>query len=252
MRASLPVPLLLLLGGLLLWGEGCVTPGVKGQKARGIRDLGYAYLQEGKIGDAIDQLRQAVKLTPRDAEAWMKLGLAYYAREVYDEAESAFDRATTLRPSYPEAWVNWGSLKLKQQKWGEAIPLLQKAADDPIYREPGRAIHNLGWAWFNLGEYQKARGEYQKVLKVTPFFCPSVYNLGLVYEAEGNLSEALRLYQRARECNPKDLNVYFSEGALHLKLDEWDEGRKLLELVSSQDPNGDLGAKARILLAESK
>ncbi|MDP6480150.1 MAG: tetratricopeptide repeat protein, partial [Phycisphaerales bacterium] len=49
----------------------------------------------------------------------------------------------------------------------------EAAADEPTYRESGRAIHNLGWAYYNQGRFEESREAYQRVLEVTPLFCPS-------------------------------------------------------------------------------
>ena len=132
----------------------------------------------------------------------------------------------------------------------DTVRLLIAAADEPTYRESGRAIHNLGWAYYNQGRFEEARGAYNRVLDVTPLFCPSIHNLGLVNEAEGKLDEAESLFLRARKCNKSDLNTWMALGKLYLRLDNLEQAEFHLDFVESHDPNGPLGEEARQLLEE--
>lgn len=235
-----------LLGAAWL-AAGCVTA-QKAEKARGSRDLGYAYLQEGNLGGAVEELRKSIALNPRDPEAHHRLALAYFARRFYDEAEGSFRAATRLREDFPEAWLNWGSMKLAQERWAEAIPLLEKAALDPTYREPGRAWHNIGHARTEMGDLAGAREAFERVLKVTALFCPSVVGLGRVHEKQGDLREAVRLYRRARQCDEGDLHAVLRLGVALARMGEWGEALPLLNLVADRAPESGAGAEARDFL----
>lgn len=68
--------------------------------------LARAYLEQGRIDDAVRRAQQGALLPPQRAEAHYVLGLAYRARGNDGDATSArqaFERALALQPDYPEA-----------------------------------------------------------------------------------------------------------------------------------------------------
>ncbi len=226
---------------------GCITP-KRAEQALGHQQLGQVYFDEGDIRGAVGEAQKSIGLDPYIPETHHLLANCYFALQLYDQAAGSYSTATRLQKSFPDAYVNWGAMLLLQENWDEAVEKLTLAAEDPTYREAGRAYHNLGWAQYNLGQYEEARESYQRVLRVTPLFCPSVHNLGLVAEAEGNLEEAERLYKRASDCNPKDLNTQMALGELNLRLDREEDARYFLDFVVAHDEEGPLGTRAREIL----
>lgn len=68
--------------------------------------LARAYLEEGRVDDAVRRAQQGALLPPQRAEAHYVLGLAYRERARESDAESArqaFEKALELQPEYPEA-----------------------------------------------------------------------------------------------------------------------------------------------------
>jgi Tfp pilus assembly protein PilF len=232
----------------------CLLPGCinrqRAERALGYQQLGLAYFDENKIPDAIAKFQESIKLNPHIAETHHLLANCYFAIDYYDDAEKEYQIATRLRTSYPDAYVNWGALLLVQERWEDAIDKFDQALEDPTYREAGRARHNKGWALYQLGRYDEARVCYQTVIKVTPMFCPSIYSLGGVAEAEGKLDEAEELYQRALSCNGTDLKIWLSLGKLYIRLDRLEDAIENLDFVRAHDEGGTLGNEAETLVEE--
>ncbi len=234
---------------LPLLGSGCVTA-ARAQKALGHHTMAQAYFDEGDLAGSIAELRESIRLNPYLPESHHLLANCYFAKEMFEEAEKEFRTALRLQEPFPEAQMNLGAMLLAQERWEDAIAALQAAAEEPTYRESGRAHHNIGWAEYNLGRYEEARESYRLVLEVTPLFCPSIHNLGLVAEAEGDLSQAETLFLRARKCNKADLNTWMALGKLYLRLDNMEQAEFHLDFVDVHDENGPLGDEARELLSE--
>ena len=245
-RAS-SVLLVVIAAGLLL--PGCVTR-QRADKALSHQKMGLVYFDEGDFPGAVGELRESIRLNPHHHEAHHLLASCYFAMGLYDEAGKEYQIATRLQPSFPEAWVNWGALLVAQERWEEALQKLKVAEADPTYRETGRANHNMGWAYYNLGKYDEARECYQRVLDVTPRFCPSVHNMALVAEAEGKLDEAEERYLQAKDCNELDLNNWLRLGRLYMRLDRPEDAKYYLDFVAAHDEGGDLGEEATQLLDE--
>ena len=228
---------------------GCITPKAVGE-ADGHHKLGVAYINEANWPGAISELRQSVKKNKWEKAHWHSLGLAYFGREMHAEAEEAFREALELDAEYAQAQTNLGALYLAQERWDDAIDVLDKAAANPEYREPLRTLHNLGWAWFNKGDFPKARDYYQQILMKYPKFCPAQKNLGQVDEAEGKLNAALDRYRQSVECDPGDLQGLFSLGVVEMRLDFVTDACSHLGVVAEVQPFGDMKDRAREYLSE--
>lgn len=226
---------------------GCITP--EAYKASEYnRNMGYAALQDGDQPQAVSRMREATKKNRWDAENWHGLALAYFASGDLQQAEEAFDKALSIKDDFSQARLNLASLMLDEERWAEAVPLLEQVVADPEYREPSRAQHNLAWAKFNLGQYDEARALYRKVLRQFPRFCPSLHNLGQVDEAQGRLDDALARYRQAAECDSSDLNIRLSLGSLAARMDHVSEACEQLGTVHSADPYGPLGEESERFL----
>jgi len=234
--------LLLLLPTALLLGA-CLTPRAL-QDAEHAKGMGLTYLNEGNTADSIREYRESVKKNRWDSEAWHGLGLALFAAGSHAEAEEAFLEATSLNPEFPQAEMNLGSLYLELERWDDAITHLKAAVDDPEYRQPARARHNLGWAYYSTGSYPEAREQYREVLRRFPLFCPSVRNLAQVDEAEGKLQDALARFRQAQDCDPADLNTLVSLGMVEARLDLLPDACQHLTTVTEADPYGELRDQA--------
>ncbi len=232
---------------VVLLSSGCLTPKAIGE-ADAHKKLGIAFIHERNDPAAIGELRQAVKKNRWDKESWQLLGLAYFSYERYDDAEENLLRALKIDPEFAQAQVNLGSLYIQMGRFTDAVTVLEKAADNPEYREPARARHNLAYAWFSQGDYDKSRELYQSVLRKFPKFCPGLHGLGMVDEAEGRLNDALGRYRQALECDGRDLKVHLSLGQVEMRLDLVADACTHLTTVKDADTFGELRESAVELL----
>jgi Tfp pilus assembly protein PilF len=170
--------------------------------------------------------------------------MSYFAAGKHADAEKAILKALKLQPQFAQAHMNLGGLYLATERWDEAIPQLQAAVDDPEYREPARARHNLGWAYYNKGSFDEARTQYREVLRGFPRFCPAILNFGMVDEAEGKLQDALVRYKQAADCDPQDLKAPLLAGLVEARLDLVADACEHLGLVAKADPYGELRDQA--------
>jgi type IV pilus assembly protein PilF len=242
-QSGLYARLVLLLVAVFLGAFGCITH-QQIRAAEGHTTMALSDLNQGDTASAITKSKAAVKANRWDAKAWHTLALAYFAAELPRKAEEAFLKSLGLQPEYSQAALNLGSLYLEEARWDEAIVQIEKAATNPEYKQPDRALHNLGWAWFNKGEYVKARGYYRRVLRQFHRFCPALLNLGLVDEAEGKVEDALKRYQQAVDCDPQDLKAVLNLGIVEGRLDMLSDACEHLAQVKDADPYGELHDRA--------
>lgn len=197
------VVFLMLLAGLLF--SGCATMGVSQEdlkRAEAFRNLGEAHLREGNYTAALAELRKAEAINPDDPVLHNHLGLVFMARERVDDAIVHFEKAVQLNPDYSLAKNNLGSAYLVDQEWDKAIAVLEPVTEDLLYATPHFPLANLGWAYYNKQQYDRARQYLQKALKLDPEFFIARLNLGRTYLAVGQLRQALALFEALADTNP--------------------------------------------------
>src|SRR5690606_10880244 len=64
-----------------------------------LNNLGYAYLQTGRVDLALEHLRGAVQANDGNAQAHLNLGLAYLTLQNHEQALAQFERAVELDPA---------------------------------------------------------------------------------------------------------------------------------------------------------
>jgi tetratricopeptide (TPR) repeat protein len=84
----------------------------------------------------------------------------------------------------------------------KAIKILQQVLDeDPQNAE---VFRHLGLAFFNLGDYSKAKTHWKRCVELEPLHHQTWWNLGQIYEVLGNLEDANESYERAASSAGKD------------------------------------------------
>jgi len=77
------------------------------QSSEGLIALGTIYGEEGREGEAIRSLTQAVALAPNNETAWQALGYSRYYAGLNELAEQAYRRVIALNPAPPQPhWMH--------------------------------------------------------------------------------------------------------------------------------------------------
>lgn len=211
----------LLCLALLLAMAGCATgPDPQRERATVHLRLGESYLNEGDSLSALRELLTAVDLAPNDPEVHHALGLAYWGRQRPAEAEQHLKKAVELDPDLAQAHNNLGALYLEQRRWQAAIPEFQRALSNVLYPTPEIAQTNLGWAYFNLGQVDRAIQAYQRAIQANPQWSQAHNNLGIAYSARGQWAEAARSFRTAVRYFPGYVEAHFRLGQTILCMDQ--------------------------------
>ncbi len=241
---------LALIVAVVTLASGCVT------KKRQLRadakiELGTAYLQEGRVEASIGTLEQAVKLDPRNVTAHERLGLALVRRGEPEAAESAFQRALKLDAEATSVRVNYGYLLQKLGRHEDAVAVLEPGEADYTYDKPVVVLSNLGFSYLQVGRTGDALGVLQEATVRGPHYCPAWYNLGLAYEAEHKLEEALDAYEHVLMlCDETSDGSRHRAGLVLLELERCEDGSAYLQaVIDGTEVPEDVLSEARTALA---
>jgi serine/threonine protein kinase len=120
---------------------------------------GWQQWQSQKFGEAIDSFGQAVKLDPKDVNAWNGLGWACFNSGQRPKAEEAFKRVVSLQPDHPAALNGLGQIYLAEKNYPEAETCLLKAAP-----QAPAAWYGLARLYLIQGKFEQAQEWAQKVV----------------------------------------------------------------------------------------
>ena len=208
------------LSGLLLV-SGCGVSEERIKKADGYFQEGVAVLRNDQQ-NAYVSFQKALKANPRHRDSHYYVAYIYAMQEKFASAEEEIREVISIDPDYPEACNFLGQLLVKQNRRPEAIQAYRKAVSFPLYATPDVAY----------------------------------YQLGLALELEGDMKEALQVFEDALKVNPPNVQpamIYLELGRVHYKLGEDSKAREALARAVSLDKDkGGITAEARALMERLK
>ncbi len=129
-------------------------------------------------------------------------GIAYERLKRWDEAEADFRKALALAPEEASVLNYLGySLIDRKQKLDEAIKMVQQAVE--LRPNDGYIIDSLGWAYFQLGQYESALEHLERAVELKAGDAIIAEHLGDCYWKVGRKLEARFQWQHANDNEPE-------------------------------------------------
>jgi type IV pilus assembly protein PilF len=131
-------------------------------------NLGALYDRLGRKDEAEKEFKLALEDPgyPTPEKAYLNLGMLYGSQGRDDEALRSMRRAVEMNPKYYQAHFQLASLLDRTGKLEEAAREYEVAT--PEYRGSGDFQYRLGFTYFRLKNYTKAREHLAKVLEMSP------------------------------------------------------------------------------------
>jgi tetratricopeptide (TPR) repeat protein len=131
--------------------------------------LQEAYKQQmsGKVDLAIDLYLKSLAAQPT-AEAHTCLGWAYSVKGRYGDAIRECEKAVRLDPEYGNPCNDIGAYMIETGRLEEAIPWLERATKAERYDGRFYAWYNLGRVWERQGDWARALEAYRHAIEQNP------------------------------------------------------------------------------------
>jgi tetratricopeptide (TPR) repeat protein len=157
--------------------------------------------KDKKYEEAIDVLKQLVKIDPKDFVAFAELATLYFARDKFAEAEEAYKRALELKPDLTQVSVSLGKLYMVQKNNDAAILILTKAVEiDP---KSADANQYLGEAYLQAKKGSKAVGYLNEAIRLAPIEKAEIHlRLAALYNGANLREKAISEYKLFLEKVP--------------------------------------------------
>ena len=161
--------------------------------------------QLGYWSSNYDLWTHALAVTDRNFIAQNNLGGALLLLGKPDEAHSHFQAAAELNPNDPMSRSNLGAYLQEHGKLSEAMEqyhrTIQLTSDAGLL---AATYANLGTAYRNLEEDEKARDSYDQALRLNPNQSNAYLGLGQLLEKQSQLDNAIQNYSKSVELRPTD------------------------------------------------
>lgn len=128
--------------------------------ARAAHGLAFLLAASGEDVQAEHWLKETLRITPRNADAWFNLGFFYDRGQRHADAAAAFREAARLRPRMDRAWYGLGRALAAAGQHADAVAAFERAA----VLQPMN-----GEVWYHLGMAFHACGEETKVTEVAEY-----------------------------------------------------------------------------------
>ncbi len=193
----------------------------------------FALLAAKQPDKAKKVLDEYLEKEPKNPLLWEMAGRFHLARREAAEAETAFLKAIELAPDFTQPYYELGVLYIAQKKLPEADAKLSKVIEK---NDKNVGAHTLlGVVRNSMGKIDEANKEYRRALELSPKNALAANNLASnLSDFGGNLDEALKFAQVAREAAPEDPNVADTLGWIYYKKGLFDTASPLISDAASK------------------
>eukprot|EP01102_Stenamoeba_stenopodia_P020858 TRINITY_DN8274_c0_g1_i1.p1 TRINITY_DN8274_c0_g1~~TRINITY_DN8274_c0_g1_i1.p1 ORF type:complete len:750 (+),score=169.42 TRINITY_DN8274_c0_g1_i1:210-2459(+) len=187
-------------------------------------NMGVIYKNFGNLEAAIAYYDKAIQLNPNFTIARNNMAISCTdmgtkiktegrTKETLDEGIRWYKKAITYNSSYPDAYYNLGVAYAEKCEFDKALVCYELATHfNPRFCE---AYNNMGVIYKDRDNFEKAIQCYQAALAVQPTFSQTLNNLGVIYTVQGKFEQAFYYIRSAIAANPDYAEAYNNLGVLY-------------------------------------
>ncbi|HJZ69247.1 MAG TPA: tetratricopeptide repeat protein, partial [Blastocatellia bacterium] len=122
---------------------------------------------------------EAATLNPADSSAHYNLGLIYQQRRQYQEAKASFERAIEIDPEETDGHYQLGRIAREEGRLADAINHFDAAVTRNPAHSQSEVWREIGQTYFQAGQFEDARGSFERFLDKRPSDAEGRYRYGL-------------------------------------------------------------------------
>jgi len=213
-------------------------------EARARQLLGLCLMESGDPRGALEELEKSYRLNPNDGSILYALayvharggdenqaaaylaktesnpvqaklieGLLLYRRGMWAEAKEVFSEVVRRKPDFQPAVAALGRLELLERNDPAAIALLERAID--LNPQDAESTYQLGVLYDRNGDSERGKKLLQRAASLRAGYGDPHYQLGRIYQREGDLKKAVEELELARKLLPEQEAVRMALGRVY-------------------------------------
>ncbi|HEX9051739.1 MAG TPA: tetratricopeptide repeat protein, partial [Anaeromyxobacter sp.] len=180
--------------------------------------LAEVLLATGRLDEAEQEARKALKLDEKNVPAMVSLATAYHRKKRHELAKMVLENARQVDDRDPTVWNRLGFVDLALGNRARALEDFRTAAAlGPDFAE---ARANYGAFLSDAEDYAGAVAELEAAVRLAPRSAPAWLDLGNAYRGIQQFEKAEAAYGKARELDPALREVDFNLAVLYLDGDK--------------------------------
>ena len=192
------------------------------------------FLQNGHRGMAEERLKGLLLSNPKQADALNLLGVIRAQCGDYPGAVDFIRRAISINPKNPVSYYNRGLALLELDNPAKALEDFKKAiALNPIYAQ---AHNGQGNAYSDLHQNIAAIQSFKEAVRINPEYADAWNNLGNALSASKNTAEAIECYERAIAHQPHFVDALVNLGSAYADVNDFENAIRCSQAASDINP----------------
>ena len=181
---------------------------------------GMSCLGKNDYDAAITAFAEALRLDPKNVDAYYKRGLAYEIKCDYDNAITDFTTAIRLNPSFSDAYSERGNAFDEKGKHDKAIADYSEAIR--LKPKSSMAYYNRGITFGRMRDFDKAIADFSETIRLKPTYA-AYCRRGAAYCQRDKYDKALADLNAAIWFNPKSAEAYGYRGTAFDRKGDYDK-----------------------------
>lgn len=182
--------------------------------------------QKARAADSVRLLEQASRGLAEDSRVWTNLGHAYLNADRKGDALRAYSRALTLDPSNSNLFFT-GYAYVKNELPDVALGFYDQILEENAFFYP--AIAYQGVAHDKAGRYDEAMRHFRKALAYNPRYVPAYFHMGITFVNTKEYQRSIQAFERVISLDPSESAAYYNIACCHSLMGQVEEANLWLE-----------------------
>src|ERR1700761_4520752 len=198
-----------------------------------IGDAQANHVDEGMVRRAIEQYKIVTEKDPKDVDSLVWLGRLERIAENSVDAEAAFKKVLGMDPDNEDAITGLASVYSDRGDARTASALLEKLTKK---NPSARAYSILAGDYESMHEYSLAADAYKKAIELDPSRVELKAALAQDEAVAGRYDDALKTYQEMAEANPQDAQPYLGMAQIYREQKNFAMAHQMIDKAKELDP----------------
>ena len=178
------------------------------------------YLQQNQTDKAIADLQQCINISPNDSKYYIELSDLFMKEGKVNNTLALLEKASKVDPNNSTVWVKVSEIYLLYKKYNEVIKFANKALEVDQYND--NAFFVKAYAFKEMGNTEAAINNFQECLKNNPNNYSANIELGAIYSQLNN-DLAIISYNNAIAIDSSNISAFYNLGLFYQNNDKLNE-----------------------------